>query len=311
MNIRTVSVELLRAGPRHNQLLSPLTQYLGVCGNAPAGRVTLPYEHRDMEQRLEELNYRVVADDERRRERVLDRTGDEIADILSLIPGLPGALNSETESPQTLTQLRIVLSASELAMLPFELSKVPSGAGASGTWLALQARMPVCITRHIRSVSAEGMRWPNNPRILFVAGPDTPVEEHWQALLDAFAPWRDVKGSAAPFPLKHATLALIADEITKAAQARTPFTHVHILAHGARLNDADPYSPVGVALYDKEVISGRRLATALSSVTGQGVGRPAVVTLATCESASMPDVRTPDASVAHDLHDQGIPLVVA
>ena len=74
--------------------------------------------------------------------------------------------------------------------------------------------------------------------------------------------------------------------------------------------NSDPYSPVGVALYD-EVASGRRLATALSSVTDQGVGRPAVVTLATCESGSVTDVRTPDASVAHDLHDQGVPLVVA
>jgi hypothetical protein len=98
MNVRPVTVELLRAGPRHNQLLSPLTQYLGVCGNAPAGRVTLPYEHRDMEQRLQDLNYHVVADDDPSRlEKVLDRTGDEMADILSLIPGLPGALNSETE----------------------------------------------------------------------------------------------------------------------------------------------------------------------------------------------------------------------
>src|SRR5262249_10460227 len=49
MDIRTVTVELLRAGPRHNQLVSPLTQYLGVCGNAAAGRVSLPYEHGDLE----------------------------------------------------------------------------------------------------------------------------------------------------------------------------------------------------------------------------------------------------------------------
>ena len=41
MDIRTVSVELLRAGPRHNQLVSPLTQYLGVCGNAAAGNQPL------------------------------------------------------------------------------------------------------------------------------------------------------------------------------------------------------------------------------------------------------------------------------
>jgi len=275
--------------------------------------VTLPYEHRDMEQWLQELNYRVVADDGRsRRERTLDRRGEEMAEILSLIPGLSGALNSETERSQTLTQLRIVLSASELAMLPFELSKVPAGAGSSGGWLALQARMPVCITRHIRSVSAEGTRWPSNPRVLFVAGPDTPFDGHRRALLQAHEPWRDVEGSVGDrlVVLEQATLADIAHAVTNAAQAGVPFTHVHILAHGSRMDDSDPYSPVGVALYD-EVSSGRRLATALTSVTDLGVGRPAVVMLATCESGRVADVRSPDASVAHDLHDQGIPLVVA
>jgi CHAT domain len=313
MDLRTVTVELLRAGPRHNQLLSPLTQYLGICGDAPAGRVTLPYEHHDLEQRLQELNYRVVADDDRsRRERTLERTGTDMAEILSLVPGLSGALNSETERSQTLTQLRIVLSASELAMLPFELSKVPAGIGSSGGWLALQARTPVCITRHIRSVSAEGMRWPSNPRILFVVGPETPFDRHRAALLAALAPWRDVEGSVGDrlVILEQATLAGIAHAVTGAAQAKAPFTHVHILAHGARLDDADPYSPIGVALHD-EVTSGRRLATALSSVTDLGVERPAVVMLATCESGRIADVRSPDASVAHDLHDQGIPLVVA
>ena len=59
-----------------------------------------------------------------------------MAEILSLIPGLAGALNSQIERRLTFTQLRIVLSVSELAMLPFEPLKVPSGAGTSGTWLA-------------------------------------------------------------------------------------------------------------------------------------------------------------------------------
>ena len=313
MKIRTVTVELLRAGPRHNQLLSPLTQYLAVCGDAPAGRVTLPYEHRDMELRLQDLNYRVASDEDRfRREKILNRTGDEIAEILAQIPGLAGALNSENERADTLTQLRIVLSASELAMLPFELTKSPAAAGPSGRWLALQARMPVCITRHIRSVSAEGMKWPTDPRILFVAGPETPFEEHHQALRNALSPWRDPGGGVGDrlHVLEHATLAQIAAAVTDAARAGAPFSHVHILAHGDRLDDADPYSPVGVALHD-EVVAGARLATALSAVTDPGVVRPAVVTLATCESGKVADVRTPDASVAHDLHDQGIPLVVA
>src|SRR5262249_59148100 len=85
----------------------------------------------------------------------------------------------------------------ELAMLPFEASKVPTGEDSMSTWLALQARAPVCITRHIRSVSAEGVQWPSEPRILFVTGPDTdePLARHRKALADAMAPWRSLDGS--------------------------------------------------------------------------------------------------------------------
>lgn len=41
--IRAVTIELLRAGPPHNQLLSPLTQYLGICGDSQAGMISVPY----------------------------------------------------------------------------------------------------------------------------------------------------------------------------------------------------------------------------------------------------------------------------
>jgi hypothetical protein len=316
MDIRTVTVELLRAGPRHNQLVSPLTQYLGVCGNAAAGRVSLPYEHGDLELRLQELRYRVAnQDDPARRSKLLDRTGREVAQILSAIPGVSGLLNPEDEQPRTLTHLRIVLSASELAMLPFEASKVPTGEDSMSTWLALQARAPVCVTRHIRSVSAEGVQWPSEPRLLFVAGPDTdePLALHRKALADAMAPWRNADGPLGDrlVVLEKATLAHISREIASAAAKGAPFTHVHILAHGAPLDETDRHSPVGLALYDEDVISGRQLATALVAVTDRGVTRPVVVTLATCDSGKVSDVRTTDASVAHDLHDQGIPLVVA
>jgi CHAT domain len=316
MDIRTVTVELLRAGPRHNQLVSPLTQYLGVCGSAAAGRVSLPYEHGDLELRLQELRYCVASQDDRaRRSKLLDRTGREVAQILSAIPGVSGLLNPEDEQPRTLTHLRIVLSASELAMLPFEASKVPTGEDSVSTWLALQARAPVCITRRIRSVSAEGIRWSSEPRILFVAGPDTdaPLALHRKALADAMAPWRnpDDRLGDRLVVLEKATLASISREVADAAAKGTPFTHVHILAHGAPLDETDRYSPVGLALHDEDIISGRQLATALIAVADGGVSRPVVVTLATCDSGKVSDVRTTDASVAHDLHDQGIPLVVA
>ena len=60
--IRSIAVELLRHGPPHNQLLSPLTRYLAVCGDHEPVTVTVPHEHRDWLQRLASLRY--VDDDE-------------------------------------------------------------------------------------------------------------------------------------------------------------------------------------------------------------------------------------------------------
>ena len=73
MNIRTVPVEFLRSGPRHNQLLSPLTPYLAVCADSPAGIVNVPYEQAVFERRRDELRYTVTADnDDGRRLAVLE-----------------------------------------------------------------------------------------------------------------------------------------------------------------------------------------------------------------------------------------------
>jgi hypothetical protein len=55
--IRTVTVELLRSGPSHNQLLSPLTNYLGICGDSVAGIVNLPYEHATFLRRMKAMRY--------------------------------------------------------------------------------------------------------------------------------------------------------------------------------------------------------------------------------------------------------------
>ena len=85
-----------------------------------------------------------------------------------------------------LVHLRLTLSASELALLPFEIAKVPVGptATAESGWRSRPARRS-CLTRNIRTVSPEGVVWPHEPRILFVAGdPDNmPFEEHRDALL--------------------------------------------------------------------------------------------------------------------------------
>ncbi len=325
MNIVSVTVELLRAGPRHNQLLSPLTQYLGVCGDREAVTISLPYEHADFERDLAELNYEIKTVDSAgvrsidaadRRSSLMHRLGRDMARILGAIPGLGGALSDDVDD-DVLINLRIVMSASELALLPFELSKMPTVVGGvADTWLALQARTPVCITRHIRSIASERISWPTKKiRILFAAGPDVPVKEHEEALADVLQPWwlhGEQKDDRFP-PLEvlpDATHEALRQACFRAAEEGAPFTHVHILAHGAALDDSDRHAPIGIEFFD-EVVSGDRLAMSLTPMTREGIHRPTVVTLATCYGGSERNVMKPASSVAHKLHESSIPLVVA
>ena len=55
--IRKINLEFLRHGRSHNQLLSPLTQYLGLCGNHGASVVQVPYEHQNFLSVLKSLRY--------------------------------------------------------------------------------------------------------------------------------------------------------------------------------------------------------------------------------------------------------------
>ena len=209
---------------------------------------------------------------------VLEQTGREIAQVFSSIDGVAGMLNPKQDRPQTLTHLRIVLSASELAMLPFEASKVPTGTGAGSVWLALQARARSASRGTFVPVSAEGVLWPATPRILFIAGPETPAGEHRAVLETALKPWRAPDGSVAQLlrVLERPKVADINRVLSEAVAKRAPFTHVHVLAHGTQINERDRYSPVGLILSDDEdPVSGDRLATALTSVRSRApTGQP-------------------------------------
>lgn len=324
IHIRTVTVELLRSGPPHNQLLSPLTHYLGVCGDSGAGIVTLPYEQRTFERRLRYLRYEADVEDSERR-ALLHDTGVEMAKILGSVPGLPGALTTNSQQNGTLIHLRLMLSASELALLPFELAKVPVTASASTeSWLALQTHVPVCVTRRIRTVPTDRVPWPANPRVLFVAGDptDIPFEDHRKVLLRAIEPYRypqkddaqtSNKGRREQFGNLLTILRDATYEDVERECAEGCYTHVHILAHGA-IDETTEGRSFGLRLKDRnqdpDVVSGERFACALCSLASGRIHRPAVVTVASCDSGNEGSVTTPGAGFAHTLHQAGITLVV-
>src|SRR5262249_48397694 len=109
--MRTITLELLRHGPPHNQLLSPLTPYLALCENHAAVTLPLSFEHNQFLHRLRALSYRL---DEDPRAFQLKDTAAALGALLAGIPGLTAELSRQSHHPETHTHLRLIISASEL-----------------------------------------------------------------------------------------------------------------------------------------------------------------------------------------------------
>lgn len=329
--MRTVTLELLRHGPAHNQLLSPLTPYLALCENHAPVTINVPFEHNQFLHRLTALTYEFgttpLADNQRKFQ--LQDTGRELGRLLSAIPGLTAELNRHAEQSSEVIHLRLVLSASELALLPFELVLAGNGFPGFGQPLLLQNQAPICLTREVRRVKDEQQSWSAQTRVLFVcASPrgleQVPMEAHMLALRRAVDPWvkyfdetdaddRRQRVAACLDVLPAATLEDIQD-----ACASGEYTHVHVLAHGVQRHDGFDFR-FGIALHgqgngEMDVVSGDRLASALRPLRRpgrEGFALPTVVTLASCNGANGGSVVGAGASVAHALQEAGIPLVIA
>ncbi|MGB5495336.1 MAG: CHAT domain-containing protein [Sedimenticolaceae bacterium] len=333
--IRTVTVEFLRKGPPHNQLLSPLTEYLGICGEAGAGSVSIPYEQATFDAILDELRYvDFDEEDQAPRQRALRTLGRDTGEILGSVPGFAGSLANHDFS-ESLLNLRIIASASELARLPFELAKMSAGSGRStNDWLALQSATPVCITRQSRTLQTHDVVWRKDPipRVLYVVGLDISEElarHHREALMDALSPWDTFQVDNEYYsqgclvemgPYRGAPVPTV-EAIRK--ELESGYSYVHILAHGAESEDAEaltyglylpaepradePLDPSRPEITD--VVTGSRFASMLSSIPREK--RPSVVFTASCDSANQGNLLVPGSSFAQALHEAGVPLVVA
>jgi hypothetical protein len=339
--VRNIKLEILRHGPPHNQLLSPLTRYMALCGEHEPAVLEVPFEHAQVLERLRELRYldrdqpdvrsTLAAQVESRRQQALESLGSDMGAILAQVPGLIADLADGSGTDDGVTQLRLVLSANELAILPFELAIGQPGFPGAGQPLTMQTTLPLSITREVRRVGSIRFEWPLHAKILFAfASPKgvapVPVDAHLAALAGAIEPWLfqptdpDDPVQLREEMARHLTILPQAsvDDLT-AACATGEYTHVHLLAHGVPFRRGDDRR-FGVALHnhrhrdDLEIVEGDRLALALRTHRRDGnreLVRPAVVSLATCDSGNLGSVVGAGASVAHSLHAAGVPLVIA
>lgn len=333
MKIRSVELELLRPGPPHNQLLSPLTGYIALCGDEPPETVHVPFEHYRLLRRLQSLRGKST----RELEVAITELREDVVRMLSGIRSLATSLAQAHGDGASVIELELVLSASELSLIPFEIAFYPGGPTRE------LAHCEVVVTRRSRRVPRGTMKWRQRPRVLMISASPAgveppPVQAHVDALQQALAPWlvhldghedrKTVLGELKKYlvVLPNATERSIQAVIAEAQASRQEFSHIHVLAHGGELipqngvETRDPLRPLrfGVVLHDTadprrpDVLSGARFFSAIAGADSECDRRlPQVVTLAMCDGATIGDVIVPGASIAHDIHDGGVPVVVA
>ena len=196
-DIRNVELELLRSGPAHNQLLSPLTPYLALCGADGPVSVHLPFEHRPAAEPAERLRYERRRRGDRRRRSARPRyseLGAAIGRLLGAIPALRvraarGARRHQAPGQHPASRSR----PSSSAWCPFEATIAPADTSGSGAPLLL--RTPIS---HDARDPARRSRcrcdWNRTPRLLYAfaspAGlPAVPAQAHLDALRRAIEPW--------------------------------------------------------------------------------------------------------------------------
>ncbi|HTV19059.1 MAG TPA: CHAT domain-containing protein [Polyangiaceae bacterium] len=331
---KTISVELLRAGPPHNQLLSPLTQYLALCDGHAGETLRLPFEHHDFVLQMQALRYQQGTELNWRAR--FAQVARDMADVLRQIPGLATTLGRGRADGGELVHVEAVMTASELALLPFEAADSPSTFASAGLPLSVQTVLPVSLTRRNRRYTGADVKWPRRPKILIVvASPpgfvEVPALAHVMAVRKALEPWigpprakREEAERMAGAPQTNIEeLVTVLDRASiqrlheACAASPEPYTHIHILAHGAvRAEGVSErftlafHGPNG----DPELVDGRQLAAALRPHAKGGSGSllsPTVITIASCDAGNVGDVMIPGGSIAHDLHEAGIPLVIA
>ena len=307
-----VRLEFIRPGPIHNQLLSPLTSYMVLCGEGSAITMNIGMEHHELLSRLERLRY--VTTDGRSgvsvpnqiREHTVAEIGKDVEQIIGKIQTLLaeewGAVGDTGVSDSNLIHVRLVLNGSELALIPFEMANAPLGVPGEGSEWLLQSQMPVVLTREIRRSRPDPVPYdrPLEPRILLVsAAPgnsEVPLASHVQALRTALDPWirwpkrsGDTKSAdMSPELLNQQRLKYVKERLRVLPDAsiediynacsKEQFTHVHILAHGD-YNLVAGEKRFGIALCEqnnrnqKNVVSGKRLTKALNPESDDGAQR--------------------------------------
>lgn len=276
--------------------------YLRARACEPILEVRSPFDHNTLLRTLGRLRY-----------------GEDLSETKkqSLIRTLSDDIRKFFIDPKTATTLPVqwdlVFNAAELGLVPFEALL-----NDDDTPVFACESSKIILTRRIRqsSLPADQEIWPAIPRVLFAyargtaGGHEVPYKEHLASLRESLRPWLSTEmmaqsDNAVLTILSDARFSQIADCLNNAIAGNKPYTHVHILAHGVRIElPDDTGSEFGVALFKIATIDD------FSSLFHTLKVKPFVVTYMICDSANASNPVIPRKNIVQVTHHAGVPVVI-
>ena len=313
--MRTLIIGIARTGDADNHLLSPDISYISMCGSYPEATFSINCRQQEFYEKAKLLRY-------------TDGDPNTSAPAISFFKKLITQIYTDLkyllidDTDKTPLHIRLITAPIELAQLPFEFGLNPKGSNQIP--LLLNTDRPITLTREVRQVTEATYNWPVKPRILFAwAQPSdaVPHNEHAVALLNLVKPLaKPDPASPDPEPktgiyfteLSNASLQSLSKEIDNAIAANQPYTHIHILVHGGNIAD---FTGIAFRLIFSDAGNEKQAVKVKGEDLTKAIIRnnyaPAVVTLSACDSGNAGNVMLPSGSLVQQLHNAGIPCVIA
>lgn len=317
--MRSIKMDFVRGGGDTSVLTKGMTYHV-VIASTQHRQFSSPLDQESFLDALAALRYDQAFTEDQRQE-ALNRLATEVTKILD-----PPVSETETDG----LQIDLVTNARELWALPFEAARA-----ADGQPLFARRTPAIVLTRRAAQPFAERLsRWPPKPRVLFAwASPGwasashVPAASHKDALLKALQPWVDpIEGLSVLVGLEDSVLTTIKDaslsaieQACREAEAKgRPYSHVHLLAHGAAIETPGlPHrTRYGIALNadDDKPTAPESIVNVLRPPRASGAPiqhLPVVVTLAICDAGNAVNTIIQSGGLAQELHRAGVPIVLA
>jgi hypothetical protein len=176
--INTVTVDIVRKGISSSHLLVGDLDYIGMCGAYPQADLKINCTQQEFIDWVQKLRY--GSDDKDRQQAIAYFQNLVTQQIFIKIPEL---LNQYDQNEWI--HLRLLITARELAQLPFELVMPPMElCGDNKDVFPLCTAKRVTFTRETKQMGGRPYKWPVDSRVLFAwAQPGNPVpfQQHWDA----------------------------------------------------------------------------------------------------------------------------------